>query len=186
MLLKDMVADTISRLFMLMRFLYPVGAIQAAQVSFQGSASMQARGLEILDNTLDIPNKRALLSVLDGRNTVEKIQSLGSLIHYQPMSPSDRLRYLLDLRYFMSDWSLACCFHLARQQQWSITTEQTLACLRHPSSFLREAVLSYLAMASPRSLRQLLPLMRCDPNPIVAAQVEYLMETLDMKPSTSD
>ncbi|MEO0826668.1 MAG: HEAT repeat domain-containing protein [Cyanobacteria bacterium J06639_16] len=183
--LKDMVADTINRLFVLMRFLYPVGAIQAAQVSFQGSASIQARGLEILDNTLDIPNKRALLSVLDGRNTLEKIHSLEVLIHYRPMPPSDRLRYLLDLRYFMSDWSLACCFHLARQQQWSITTEQTVACLRHPSSFLREAVLSYLAMASPRALRKLLPAMRHDPNPLVAAQVDHLIENLGVQSATS-
>ncbi len=44
----------------------------------------------------------------------EKIEVLASssLFVYQSLSASDRLRYLLDLRYFLSDWALACCFHL--------------------------------------------------------------------------
>ena len=180
--LHDMITDAVSRLFSLMRFLYPVSAVQAAQVSLQGSSATRARGIEILDNTVDIPNKRALLSILDGRSTAEIIQSLSLLIRYQPMTPLQRLHYLLDLRYFLSDWSFACCVHLARQQRWQLQTAHVLAGLNHPSSFIREAVLSYLKMASPRTLKTLLPQMKQDPDPLVAAQVAQLMATLEPSP----
>lgn len=179
--LSDLQADAIERLFMLLRFISPLSAIQAAQVSLQGSASSRARGIEILDNTLDIPSKRAILTILDRGSWQEKVQVLSDshIITYRFMTASDRLRHLLDLRYFLSDWALACCFHVARQQRWSVTSENIVSCLKHPTGFVREAVLSYLQVASPRVLRELLPLMRNDPNDIVANQVKYLMAELD-------
>jgi hypothetical protein len=170
--------DAVERLFMLLRFISPPSAIQAAQVSLQGTASSRARGLEILDNSLDIPSKRAILTVLDGRSDLEKLKALETLITYTPFSPSQRLRHLLDLRYFLSDWTLACCFHLARQQKWTLTADHTLGCLHHQTGFVREAVLSYLEMASPAVLAQLLPTMRRDPNELVAAQAEHLAAKL--------
>ena len=181
--LEELQGDAIERIFMLLRFISPPAAIQAAQVSWQGgTASNRARGIEILDNTLDIPSKRAILTILDRRAWTEKIEVLASshLFVYQSLSPSDRLRYLLDLRYFLSDWGLACCFHLARAQRWSLSAENTVACLKHPTGFVREAVLSYLQIASPRVLRELLPLMRQDPNDLVMNQVEHLMTELQM------
>ncbi|MFE4106907.1 HEAT repeat domain-containing protein [Almyronema epifaneia] len=178
--LRDMLVDSRERLFMLMRFLYPSGTIQAAQVSLQGSPASRARGLEILDNTLDIPSKRAVLSVLDHRPDAEKLLSLANLAPHQPMSASSRLRYLMDLRHFLSDWAFACCFHLARQQQWSLMTAQTVAGLRHPTGFIREAVLAYLQLASPRVLAEVLPQMQADTNPLVAAQVKQLMFELGL------
>lgn len=178
--LGDLEEDATNRMFMLLRFISPPTAVQAAQASMQGSSSSRARGLEILDNTLDIPSKRAILTILDRRTFQEKVQALSdsNLVTYQPMAPSERLRYLLDLRYFLSDWALACCFHLARQQRWSVTADNTVSCLKHPTGFVREAVLSYLQIASPRVLRDLLPLMRNDPNDLVANQVEHLLESL--------
>ncbi|MDB9528595.1 HEAT repeat domain-containing protein [Oscillatoria sp. CS-180] len=181
--LKELQTDALERIFMLLRFISPPSAIQAAQVSWQGAtASNRARGIEILDNILDIPSKRAILTVLDRRSRQDKIQELASshLFVYQPMSPSDRLRHLLDLRYFLSDWALACCFHLARSQRWSVSAENTVASLKHPTGFVREAVLSYLRIASPRVLRELLPLMRNDPNDLVTNQIEHLMAELQM------
>ena len=185
--LQDLQTDAIERMFMLLRFISPPSAIQAAQVSLQGSASSWARGLEILDNTLDIPSKRAILTILDRRSRQEKIQVLSqsNLVTYQPMTPSERLRYLSDLRYFLSDWALACCFHLARQQRWSMTADNTISCLKHPTGFVREAVLSYLQVASPRVLRELLPLMHNDPNGLVSDQVEHLMAELSAIPKPS-
>lgn len=176
--LRDLERDAVERLFMLLRFISPPSAIQAAQVSLQGTASSRARGLEILDTSLDIPSKRAILTVLDGRSDFEKFKALESLVTYTSFPPSQRLRYLLDLRYFLSDWALACCFHLARQQQWSLTADHTLGCLNHQTGFVREAVLSYMAMASPGVLTQLLPTMRRDPNELVAAQAEHLTAEL--------
>ena len=181
--LEELQGDAIERIFMLLRFISPASAIQAAQVSWQGgTTSNRARGIEILDNTLDIPSKRAILTILDRRNSQEKLEVLkvSNLYTYQSMLASDRLRYLLDLRYFLSDWALACCFHLARAQRWSLTAENTVVCLKHPTGFVREAVLSYLRIASPRVLRELLPLMRNDPNDLVTNQVEHLMTELQM------
>ena len=172
--------DSIERLFMLLRFVSPVNAVQAAQVSLDGSTSSWARGIEILDNVLDITNKRSFLILLDRRPELEKLSLLAAstpLVTYTPMSANERLRKVLDLRNFLSDWALACCFHLARVQHWNVTAEHTLASLQHPTGFVREAVLAYLKVASPRALQELLPMMTRDPNELVEMQVKQLIQT---------
>jgi hypothetical protein len=141
--------------------------------------------LEILDNVIDIPSKRALLNVLDGGSDREQLQTLSELMDYQPMNPSDRLRHLLELRHFLSDWPLACCFHLARVSRWSLSGEQTLSGLRHPTGFVRESVLAYLEVASPRALVELLPKLQHDPDRLVAAQVQQMMAQLGLNPTTA-
>jgi HEAT repeat protein len=179
--LQDLQADLRERCFLLMKFLYPVSAIQAAAFNLESeSRSNIALGLEILDNTLDIPQKRAFLGLLDRRSTTEKLTYLVELVPYQPMSPSDRLRRLIELRHFMPDWPLACCFHLAREAHFSLTPEATLVCLRHPTGFVREAVLAYLKAASPRACSELLPALQNDPDRLVASQVQQLMGELGL------
>lgn len=177
--LQDSLMDAIDRCFLLMKFLYPMGAIQAAAFNFRsGSPSDMARGLEILDQTIDIPTKRVLLSVLDRNSEQEKLQTLGALVVYQPLEERDRVRRLLSLRHFLSDWSLACCFHLARSARWNLTAETTLYCIRHTTGFVREAAISYLRVASERALMELLPKLKQDPDPLVAAQVQQMMAEL--------
>lgn len=180
--LEGLLLDSQERLFLLMQFLYLIGAIKAAAFNLQSaSRSNMARGLEILDNTLDIPNKRALLSLLDRNSEEEKLRNLSEIFDDQRSLPSDRLRQLLELRHFLSDWAIACCFHLAKQAHWSLTTEQAVACLRHPKGFVREAVLSYLWMASPRAMQTLLPLLQKDPDRLVIAQVKKMLRELELK-----
>jgi HEAT repeat protein len=180
--LEGLILDARERLFLLMQFLYPIGAIKAAAFSLQSaSRSNMARGLEILDNTLDIPNKRALLSILDRNSEEEKLRNLSEIFDDRRLLPSDRLRQLLELRHFLSDWAIACCFHLAKQAHWSLTSEQAIACLRHPKGFVREAVLSYLWMASPRAMQTLLPLLQKDPDRLVTAQVKKMLRELELK-----
>jgi hypothetical protein len=183
--LAGLQSDSIERLFMLLKFISPPNAIQAAQVSLSGSVSSWAKGIEILDNTLDIASKRSILILLDRRPDAEKLKQLAlatTLIRYTPLAPGDRLRQLLDLRNFLSDWALACCFHLAKAQRWNLTAEHTLALLQHPTGFVREAVLAYLTVASPRTLRELLPMMKNDPNHLVAYQVNQLIKTYNLEP----
>lgn len=180
--LQGLETDAVERCFLLMKFLYPHDSIQAASFNVQSNSSSNvARGLEILDNTVDIAKKRALISVLDRHSQIEKLNDLGELFTYQSLKPSDRLRRLLELRHFLSDWALACCFHLARNARWSLTAEQTLMCLRHPTGFVREAVLEYLKVASQRALIELLPMLQNDPDRLVAAQVEQMMTQLGLK-----
>jgi hypothetical protein len=182
--LQSMQSDAVQRLFLLMRFLYPSTAIKAAAFNLQSeSRENVARGLEILDNTLDIPGKRALLSLLDRRSDLEKLESLSEFVTYTPLPPSERLRYLLELRHFLSDWAIACCFHLARQHRWSLTPDHILAGLQHPTGFVREAVLAYLKIASPRSLKDLLSRLVTDPDRIVATQVRQLMREFGLRPA---
>jgi hypothetical protein len=169
-------SDATEQCFLLMKLLYPLGSIQAAAFNIKSdSRSNVARGLEILDNTVDISCKRSLIDILDQKSYEEKLNSLSEMIVYQPMAPSDRLRHLLDFRHFLSDWALACCLQMARVARWSLTAEQTLVCLRHPTGFVREAALAYLRMASQRALVELLPNLRNDPDPLVAAQVEQMI-----------
>jgi len=168
--------DAIEQCFLLMQFLYPLSSIQAAAFNIKSdSRSNVARGLEILDNTVDISCKRSLIEILDQNSYEEKLGSLSEMVVYRPMAPSDRLRHLLDFRHFLSDWALACCLQMARAARWSLTAEQTLVCLRHPTGFVREAALAYLRMASQRALVELLPNLRNDPDPLVAAQVEQMI-----------
>jgi hypothetical protein len=179
--LKVAEKDAIDRLFLLMQFLYEPENIQAAMQNLQSTARESvAQGLEILDNTLQIHSKIALLNVLDRLPDLDKLQSLEELVPYEPMSPSDRLRHLVDLRHFLSDWALACCFHVAGKARWSLTSDQILACLHSPTGFVREAVLAYLRVASPRALPQILPSLKNDPNPLVSAQVEQMMAELGL------
>jgi hypothetical protein len=183
--LYDMQTDAVERLFLLMRFLYPTSSIKAASFNLESDSwENVARGLEILDNTLDIPGKRALLSILDRRSDQDKLESLAEFVAYIAMSPSDRLRELLEFRHFLSDWGLACCFHLARRYRWSSTPEQTLACLHHPTGFVREAVIAYLRVASPRTLRDLLPRLQDDSDRLVAAHVRRLMVDMGLRSPT--
>src|SRR5919199_5249518 len=67
--LHDLHTDLLDRCFLLMKFLYPISAIQAAAFNLNSeSRSNVALGLEILDNTLDIPQKKAFLGILDRRS----------------------------------------------------------------------------------------------------------------------
>ncbi|MEG4914303.1 HEAT repeat domain-containing protein [Microcoleus sp. B7-D4] len=177
--LAGLEADAKDRCFLLMKFLYPLDTVQAAAFNIaSGQPSLLARGLEILDNTVDIARKRSLINLLDQHSEREKLSNLSELMVYKPLAPSDRLRRLLELRHFLSDWALACCFHLAREARWSLTAQQTLVCLQHPTGFVREAVLAYLKIASPRALVELLPRLQNDPDNLVSAQVEEMMAEL--------
>ncbi|EGK84510.1 MFS transporter [Microcoleus vaginatus PCC 9802] len=174
--LAGLEADARDRCFLLMKFLYPLDTVQAAAFNIaSGQPSLVARGLEILDNTVDIARKRSLINLLDQNSQREKLSNLSELMVYKPLAPSDRLRRLLELRHFLSDWALSCCFHLAREARWSLTAQQTLVCLQHPTGFVREAVLAYLKIASPRALVELLPRLQNDPDNLVSAQVEEMM-----------
>jgi HEAT repeat protein len=51
-----------------------------------------------------------------------------------------------------------------------------LVCLRHPTGFVREAVLAYLRAASPRACIELLPALKNDSDRLVAAQAQQIME----------
>lgn len=177
--LAGLEADARDRCFLLMKFLYPLDTVQAAAFNIaSGQPSLVARGLEILDNTVDIASKRSLINLLDQHSEREKLSNLSELMVYKPLAPSDRLRRLLELRHFLSDWTLACCFHLAREARWTLTAQQTLVCLRHPTGFVREAVLAYLKIASPRALLELLPRLQNDPDRLVSGQVEEMMTQL--------
>lgn len=175
--------DAIDRLFLLMQFLYDSNKIRAAAFNLESeSRSDMARGLEILDNTLDIPKKQTVLNILDAVSEREKLSYLSEFATYRPMKPSQRLRYLIELRHFLPDWVVACCFQVARQSRWSLTAEQTLACLRSPTGFVREAVLAYLRIASPKALHKILPALKNDSDPLVFDQLCQIMAELGLDP----
>lgn len=206
--LYDVQADCIDRLFMLMQFLYEPDVIQAAAFNLRsGSADNMAQGLEILDNKLDIPHKRALLSILEHSprtmashagikvkrtstrlsrqeqmNIEDQLQSLAGLINYVPLEPSDRLIHLLDLRHFLSDWVVTCGFHLARAEKWQLARHHVLGGLRSSSSFLREAALHYLKVVYPHAFLNVLPRLQNDPEVILREQVREMMQQMGITP----
>jgi hypothetical protein len=73
--LQNIQDDSLERLFLLMQFLYDPYTIQAAAFNLQsGNVVTMAHGLEILDNQLDMPNKRAVLTLLDRNPELDKQQ----------------------------------------------------------------------------------------------------------------
>jgi hypothetical protein len=179
--LRYLETDAIKRLFLLMQFLYDSNQIRAAAFSLQSESRDDiARGLEILDNMLDIPKKRTVLNVMDAASDAEKLRYLSEFATYRPMQAQQRLRYLVELRYFLSDWTIACCFHLARQAGWRLADEQPLACLKSPTGFVREAVLAYLRVLSPDLLKQVLPSLKKESDPLVIAQIEQIVAELGL------
>jgi ATP/ADP translocase/HEAT repeat protein len=177
--LQDMEDDAQERLFLLMRILYPASIIRAAAFNLQTNASgSRAQGLEILDNTVDLTHKRVLLTVLEDSSDLAKRQGLAELVAHEPMEPRDRLRHLVNLRPVLSDWALACCFHLARVGAWPLPTEQVQACIEHPRGFVRESVLSYMQELYPQAVAKFLPKLQQDDDPIVKAQVDKILEAI--------
>lgn len=177
--LKDVDADAKERLFLLMRFLYKSDTIQAAAFNLESTSTASiAQGLEILDNTIDIPNKSILLNMLERQNNRDKLQALSEIYQYVPLTSSERLRALLELRHFLSDWALACCFQLAYQQRWRLHPDHAISGIRHPTGYVREAAMVYLHAASPRTFNDLYPTLRQDPNPVVSALAETLFRSI--------
>lgn len=167
--------DSLERIFLMMKLLYSPSAIQAAAFNILSrSKGSLARGMEILDNTVDLSVKQILLSVVDNRSIADKLTILASVHSYQPLSPLKRLHQLVELRYCLSDWTLACCLHMAKTQLWRLSAESMLDCLEHPTGYVREAAIAYLQVASPRSLVRVLPKLLKDRDPLVLAQAKAI------------
>lgn len=155
----------IERLFLFLRLLYPTATIRtAAQAICSGKATQIARGIEILDNTITLTGKPLLLAIFDSSTEREKLYRIASLIYYQPLEPLDRLRRLLGLALHdhLEDWAMACCFGLAREQQWLLHPEHVLEGLHHPNDLVQIAVTEYI-LNSPAAIRdQLRPIIEAE------------------------
>jgi HEAT repeat protein len=177
--LLELELDVKERLLLLLKLLYPAENMQAAAFHIRSeSLTNLARGLEILDHTINLSCKSLLLKILDQRSEQEKLQYLveAGILAYESMLPSDRLYRLIVLGNLLSDWCLACCFHFAQAAHIRLNTAEILVTLRHPTGFVRESAISYLSMVSQQVLQEILPHLQKDPHPLVAAQVRELMQ----------
>ncbi|MBR8839170.1 MAG: MFS transporter [Stigonema ocellatum SAG 48.90 = DSM 106950] len=177
--LLELEIDVKERCLLLLKLLYPQENLQAAAFNLRSKSGVNlARGLEILDHTVNLPSKSVLLNVLDKRSPQEKLQKLVAkgMVAYQPMTVGDRTRNLVAQRDLLSDWCLACCFHFAQIVRIRLASKQILASLSHPTGFVREAAIAYLSAVSPSVLLKLLPKLQNDPHPLVADQVKQLIE----------
>ncbi|WP_066378749.1 MULTISPECIES: hypothetical protein [unclassified Anabaena] len=177
--LQEIEWDVRERLLLLLRLLYSPEKMQAAAFNLRSESGVNlARGLEILEHTVNLPTKSLLLNILDQRSPQEKLHYLieTGLIEYQQLAIGDRLRRMLALGNFLSDWCLACCFHFAQVNRIRLTIEEILLALHHPTAFVREAAIAYLNVVSQRVLQELLPYLQKDSHPLVAAQVQELIQ----------
>ncbi|AFY30786.1 hypothetical protein [Calothrix sp. PCC 7507] len=177
--LLELEIDVKDRLLLLLKLLYSPEKMQAASFNLRSDSGVNlARGLEILDHTVNLPVKSLLLNILDKRSHQEKLYLLveAGLVEYQQMSDSDRLCKLLTQANFLSDWCLACCFHFAHVSRIRLTIPEIVVTLRHPTGFVREAAIAYLSMVSRRVLIELLPQLQKDQHPLVISQVKELMK----------
>lgn len=173
--LTDAAQAACDRLLLLAQFVSDLASeltnVQAAAFNIQlGSAESLARGIEILDYTLQTTSKPLMIAVLDQQPEQEKLAILRSVMDYEPLPARQRLQRLLDLRHFLTPWAIACCFHVARQERWSVQMDAVLASLQHPEGFVQEAVLGYIRVVSPKALPQILPkvLSRLSPEPLLS------------------
>jgi len=163
---------------MLLKLLYSQDNIQAAAFNLRSESAVNlARGLEILEHTVNLPSKSVLVNIFDQRSPEEKLQHIVSkgMAEYQQMLLSDRTRRLISQGNLLSDWCLACCFHFAQVACIRLPISEIIATLRHPTGFVREAAIAYLSVVSPRILIELLPQLKNDPHPLVVAQLKKLM-----------
>ncbi|HLO88527.1 MAG TPA: MFS transporter [Nostocaceae cyanobacterium] len=177
--LLELELDVKERLLLLLKLLYPAEKMQAAAFNIRSqSVANLARGLEILDHTINLSCKSLLLKILDQRSEQEKLQNLveAGILEYESMLASDRLYRLIVLGNLLSDWCLACCFHFAQAAHIRLNTSEIVVTLRHPTGFVRESAISYLSVVSQRVLQEILPHLQKDPHPLVAAQVRELMQ----------
>lgn len=177
--LQELEFDVKERLLLLLRLLYSPEKMQAAAFNLRSQSAVNlARGLEILEHTINLPTKSLLLNILDKRSHQEKLHYLveAKFAEYEQMHIKDRLRKMLTLGNFLSDWCLACCFHVALASRVRLTSAEILVALRHPTGFVREAAIAYLSVVSRRVLLELLPKLQKDSHPLVAAQVKELMK----------
>ncbi|ARV62159.1 MFS transporter [Nostocales cyanobacterium HT-58-2] len=176
--LFELEIDVKERLLLLLELLYSSEKMKAAAFNLRSESTKNlARGLEILEHTVNLPFKSVLVHILDRRSPKEKLQKLveKGIVEYQQMAVGDRTRNLVTLKDSLSDWCLACCFHFAQVAHIRLTSEQILSSLGHPTGFVREAVIAYLSVVSRRVLLELLPQLQNDPHPLVASQVKELM-----------
>lgn len=186
--LLEVEIDIKNRLLLLLKLIYSPAKIQAASLNIQSESVVSlARGLEILDHTIKLSSKSLLLHILDRRSPEEKLRHLKEhgIVGREKMPEHDqqedmivanRVRKLITLGNLLSDWCLACCFHFAQVAHIRISAEEILATLRHPTGFVREAAISYLSVVSGQVIQEILPYLKTDPHPLVAAQVEELMK----------
>jgi hypothetical protein len=170
--------DVKERLLMLLKLIYSPDNVQAAAFNLRSESGVNlARGLEILEHTVNLPSKSVLVNIFDRRSPEEKLQHIVSkgMAEYQQMILSDRTRRLITLGNLLSDWCLACCFHFAQVACIRLPIPEIIITLRHPTGFVREAAIAYLSVVSPRILVELLPQLKNDPHPLVVAQVKKLM-----------
>lgn len=176
--LLELEIDVKERLLLLLKLLYSPENMQAAAFNLRSESGVNlARGLEILDHTINLSCKSLLLNILDRRSHEEKLYLLtaAGLGEYHQMPVNERLRQLLMLSNFLSDWCLACCFHFAQVSHIRLTTPEIMISLRHPTGFVREAAIAYLSLVSRRVVLELLPQLQKDKHPLVMAQVKSLM-----------
>lgn len=182
--LGEMEWDIRERLLLLLKLLYSPEKMQAAAFNLRSESMVNlARGLEILEHTVNLPTKSLLLNILDQRSHQEKLHYLieAEFTEYHQLSASERLRKMLTLGNFLSDWCLACCFHFAQVSRIRLTINEILLALRHPTGFVREAAIAYLSVVSHRVLLELLPKLQKDSHPLVAAQIQELMKKSAIK-----
>ncbi|MDY6900372.1 MAG: MFS transporter [Cyanobacteriota bacterium] len=171
--------DIKERLFLLLKLLYPLDKINAAAFNLNSESGVTlARGLEILEHTIDLPCKPILLNIFDRRPATEKVQKLveAGLSKYEQMAVNERTRALLELENSLSDWCWACCIHFAQVARIKLKPAQIEGSLRHPCGFVREAAVAYLSVASPRLFIKVIPQLKKDSHPLVIAQVNEFIE----------
>ncbi|BAY38508.1 hypothetical protein NIES2111_28560 [Nostoc sp. NIES-2111] len=181
--LGEMEWDIRERILLLLKLLYSPEKMQAAAFNLRSESVVNiARGLEILEHTVNLPTKSLLLNILDKRSHQEKLHYLveAEFTEYQKLPVSERLQRMLTLGTFLSDWCLACCFHFAQASRIRLTINEILMALRHPTGFVREAAIAYLSVVSHRVLLDLLPKLQKDSHPLVTAQIQELMKKTNM------
>ncbi|AFY53813.1 hypothetical protein Riv7116_1244 [Rivularia sp. PCC 7116] len=171
--------DIKERILLLLKLLYPLEKINAAAFNLNSESGVTlARGLEILEHTIDLPCKTILINIFDRRPYLEKLQKLveAGLTKYEQMAVNERTRTLLELEHSLSDWCWASCIHFAQVARIKLKPIQIEGSLRHPCGFVREAAVAYLSIASPRLFIQVIPQLKNDSHPLVIAQIKEFME----------
>ncbi|CDN13914.1 ATP/ADP translocase [Richelia intracellularis] len=179
--LLELEKDIKESLLLLLKLICSPKKIQAATFHLRSDSGAEiARGLEILEHSVhNLQYKSILLQIFDRLTPEEKLKQIikEDILTSEPMLVSDRIRSLIAQNHLLSDWCLACCFHLAKVACIKLSIPLILSSLRHPTGFVREAALAYISIAAKNVLDKILLQMKNDPDPLVAGLVQQLMSS---------
>ena len=151
------VQQTISRLLLLLSFIYNSGTIHKVKENlFLNEKEKRANAIEMLDVVLPSNLKRQIFPLLEDLSLSQKLDRLSAYFPQEQKTSEEWLKYLISPKCrHINDWTKAVAIYTAKDYpEWQI--DGTLVnYVQDPSLIIQESAAIVLHLVNPRKLYQL-------------------------------